>query len=495
MVVVKIDGNLNINENVVVEPYGGEYGGPNGLFIIVTGTLECKGIIKNTKGAYSEGQDVFLYQNSNGSYEYIPKEGGNGGEGVSFTGDGWQEKKGNDGKNATLKRSTGGGGAGAVKSCYSNGNSGSGSNGTSYSGGAGGGACTTRYGTRYATEAILSKGGDAASEQQTAGGGAGNPYGKGSNAQNNGKDGTGGLIVIYANKIKFTNDGKVDVSGTLGGSGNAYGGSSGGGSINIFYAKSFDCANLERNFLYDGGNNGNGGKGGDGSFFVGSIGEGTYKSYYDSQNGNGSEIEEAESILSFIENKNNTDIYLVKIKDIYYYIHLYVYNNDQEWNENKIFGDEYDVATEKNRSLVASNMVAVKVNGDLTINSGVSVAPYASKYGGPKGMLLFCTGTLTNRGTILNRNGAKAIGENVYLWRNSNGSYEYIPAVGANPGSSFSFYGQNWQAKDGNTGENATNRGLGGGGSGSAYTCYSNGIVGAGSTATSYSAGAGGRSS
>ena len=45
-------------------------------------------------------------------------------------------------------------------------------------------------------------------------------------------------------------------------------------------------------------------------------------------------------------------------------------------------------------------------------------------------MMIYCTGTLTNNGTIsMTARGAKASGQNVYLWQNLNGEYEYIPAV------------------------------------------------------------------
>ena len=40
-------------------------------------------------------------------------------------------------------------------------------------------------------------------------------------------------------------------------------------------------------------------------------------------------------------------------------------------------------------------------NGDLTINEGVAVRPYYDEnYGGPKGLIIYVTGTLTNNGTM-----------------------------------------------------------------------------------------------
>ena len=101
------------------------------------------------------------------------------------------------------------------------------------------------------------------------------------------------------------------------------------------------------------------------------------------------------------------------------------------------FGNaETDVATSTED---AKNMVVLKVNGDLTINDGVTLTACKSTsgYGGPKGMMIYCTGTITNNGTIsMTARGARAEGQNVYLWRNNDGSYEYVPAVGAVGGMS-----------------------------------------------------------
>ncbi len=70
------------------------------------------------------------------------------------------------------------------------------------------------------------------------GGGAGNPGGK-TNSGTNGQTGTGGLLIIYADKIDNSN-GTIESVGTSGGSGyKACGGSSGGGSVNIFYKTEF----------------------------------------------------------------------------------------------------------------------------------------------------------------------------------------------------------------------------------------------------------------
>ena len=133
------------------------------------------------------------------------------------------------------------------------------------------------------------------------------------------------------------------------------------------------------------------------------------------------------------------------------------------------FGNEStDVATELNN---ANNMVVLKVEGNLTINEGVTLTACKSEngYGGPKGLMIYCTGTLINNGTIsMNARGAKAEGQNVYLWKNLDESYEFVP-------------------------KNAsvtTNRLAGNGGNGGSYARGEG--IGYGASATSYSGGTGG---
>ena len=108
--------------------------------------------------------------------------------------------------------------------------------------------------------------------------------------------------------------------------------------------------------------------------------------------------------------------------------------------ENKIyrFGDIADVATKTEN---AKSTVLLKVKGNLTINEGVTLTTCKSAdgYGGPKGFLIYCTGTITNNGEIsMTDKGAKAEGEDVFLYKNGNDQYEYVPATGANGGESVS---------------------------------------------------------
>ena len=108
----------------------------------------------------------------------------------------------------------------------------------------------------------------------------------------------------------------------------------------------------------------------------------------------------------------------------------------------------------------AKRMVVLKVKGDLTIDSGVTITACAnsSGYGGPKGLFIYCTGTLTNNGTIdMTARGAKGAGENVYLYKNSDNTYEYIPAIGAEGGERVIAISRNGSTS-GKTGKNGVLR-------------------------------------
>lgn len=200
---------------------------------------------------------------------------------------------------------------------------------------------------------------------------------------------------------------------------------------------------------------------------------------------------EADSLLEAMEKYDfGTGIFKVTVSDETYNLKVYSFDENVEIQSDTTFGTEKDVATAND---YAQNMVVLKVNGDLTINEDVTLTAYASKdgYGGPKGMMIYCTGILTNNGTIsMTARGAKAEGQNVYLWKNVDGTYEYVPSVGAEGGTRV---GGHEVDLNGNGGQDGTNRQTGGGGSGSCYTglggtAYS----GAGSKGTSYSGGTGG---
>lgn len=294
-VMVKIKGNLEIKDGVTVTAYANEegYGGPKGMFIYVEGDLVNNGRISMTKrGAYAKGEDVYLFKNEDETYEMIPASGANGG--ASQRGGKNTNKVGNNGENA-IGRQTGGGGSGGIyqgdSSSASTYYSGAGSKGTSYSGGTGGGGTGVNYPSSGSAETGAAKGGKGGNALGTnyggwatraAGGGAGNPGGEGMRAGTlsytigKGENGTGGLLVIFANNI--ANNGQIDSNGSKGANYDGYnyggGGSSGGGSINIF---------LKGTLSQKGTIEANGGEscvqgstGGNGSITIGNISTGTF---------------------------------------------------------------------------------------------------------------------------------------------------------------------------------------------------------------------------
>lgn len=119
---------------------------------------------------------------------------------------------------------------------------------------------------------------------EKAGGGAGNPGGLGgTGAYANsydckGENGTGGLLIIYADKIQ--NLGEITSNGKSGGTGWSGGGSSGGGSVNVFYNTEI---NDQWKITANGGepaygSDSRGGAGGKGTISIGSISTGRYLS-------------------------------------------------------------------------------------------------------------------------------------------------------------------------------------------------------------------------
>src|SRR5574344_558014 len=160
--------------------------------------------------------------------------------------------------------------------------------------------------------------------------------------------------------------------------------------------------------------------------------------------------------------------YKLTVNSTTYQIHTYVYDSTTEWTSNMTFGDSSDVGTS---STYAQNMIVVIVRGNLTVASGVKITTYSTNYGGPKGMLLCVTGKLTNNGTIsMTAKGAFATGQNVYLWQNTDSTYEYVPATGASGGASIYFSAGNGTIYNGNAGNAGSNRQTGGGGTGTSYS-------------------------
>ena len=87
-------------------------------------------------------------------------------------------------------------------------------------------------------------------------------------------------------------------------------------------------------------------------------------------------------------------------------------------------------------------MLVVKYHKNLTIGQGVTLtATNVSSLTYKKGMYICVMGELKNKGTITMtaRGTYNQAGENVYLWKNIDNSFEYIPAVGGACGASITY--------------------------------------------------------
>lgn len=186
---------------------------------------------------------------------------------------------------------------------------------------------------------------------------------------------------------------------------------------------------------------------------------------------------EATSLMEAIKSNDLDDgVHLINVEDEGYTVHTYTLNGNQEFSTDKIFGTAEDVSPGYD---YARNMIVLKVNGDLTIDKNVTLTTYASNlgYGGPKGLLIYCTGKLTNNGTInMSARGAKARGQNIFMWKGTNRSYECVPAYTNTVLTEFNV--SNVVRKTGNGGRGGRN----------SYNTGCDGALG-----TSYSGGSGGR--
>ncbi len=263
MLIVKYNGNLNIDTDRLITAQTRK----KGMFIYVAGELTNNGNISMTaRGAKAKGQDVYLLKHDNGIYEYVPAIGAEGGPSanvhvLNYAGNSASKSQnGNNGENGN-ERATAGGGSGFASANLIHGGdrtaiSGSGSYGTSYSGGTGGGSSINGYkwnGFGYTELFYEGKSGESNGGSGGNGyyGGTGNPGGI-----QNGTTGTGGLLILYANKLN--NSGKLQSNGV---NANEYGGASGGGSVNVFYNQLENKGTIEAN----GGIGQNGGNGGNGT--------------------------------------------------------------------------------------------------------------------------------------------------------------------------------------------------------------------------------------
>ena len=308
--VVKYHGNLTIDEGVTVtaNTYSNGLTYKKGMYLCVMGELVNKGTITMTaRGTYNQaGENVYLWKNTDDTYEYVPATGGAGGSAVSITSKAKstissQGRAGGNGSNRAL----GGGGTGAVSIWRSVSGvvarTGAGGTATSYSGGAGSGGVFTANGanrttiTGYGAGANGGAGGAGYAYQSdntqrnAAGGGAGNTGGMGQTTRNrsqannsaySGTNGTGGLLILYADTLY--NEGTISSNGSNGGNAvttennrgawSTAGGSSGGGSINIFARKVQSRGTQTATGGVMSGQNIRGGAGGNGSITINEVG-------------------------------------------------------------------------------------------------------------------------------------------------------------------------------------------------------------------------------
>ncbi len=206
---------------------------------------------------------------------------------------------------------------------------------------------------------------------------------------------------------------------------------------------------------------------------------------------------EGESILACVENNNlESGNYIFRItyngegNTIDYPVELYNYNEDANYEASNeiVIGNTKYTGTGKTNS--EKRMLILKYNGDLTINSGVTISPTGTSatINGvaylctKKGMFIYCAGTLTNNGniTMTAKGTVNQTGENVYLHKNEDNTYEYVPAIGGAGGAGV-------VNKTANNGVAGTARRTGGGGAGAGINRASK----AGGSGTSYSGGVG----
>lgn len=324
-----IGHNIKVNSGVTLTP-------PKrckGLIIYDKGMLSNFGSISMyARGCIAIGQDIYLTHT-----EFVPAIGSAGGASNAPT-YGWSGGNGNNGINGSNRKS-GGGGAGAYRyyNSENNNKNGAGSSGTSYSGGSGGGAGMYNHddvgGISSSNPNPVSNGGKGGNGSTSiwyfdgifASGGQGNPSGgvssKGSvsyNIPQNQPEGTGGLLIIYCDNLY--NTGNINANGVIAkyvnvtisvtnnyGRSSGAGGSSGGGSLNIFCNRLYD--GLSKGTITSNGGasqlnavngteNFRGGAGGNGCVTIDALETYTEFEYDDSLYNNNEYIELEESIIS-----------------------------------------------------------------------------------------------------------------------------------------------------------------------------------------------------
>lgn len=187
---------------------------------------------------------------------------------------------------------------------------------------------------------------------------------------------------------------------------------------------------------------------------------------------NEEQVLEGDSIIACIKDNNiKSGNYTLKVKGEEYPAEIYNYDDNVNYITDKNLGTSEE----------DSRMVIMKYNGNLNVNTDRIITAQTRK----KGIFLYVAGDLTNNGEIsMTARGAKAEGQNVYLWQN-----DYVPAVGATGGESVSS-----SSAHGNKGNNGIGRQTGGGASGGVSSFRWPITSGSGANGSSYSGGPGGGS-
>ena len=85
---------------------------------------------------------------------------------------------------------------------------------------------------------------------------------------------------------------------------------------------------------------------------------------------------------------------------------------------------------------VNKNSIVLKVNGDLTLESGYTLTSVKSGTAVGKGLFIYCTGTVTINGTVsMSGVTCTAPSQDVFLWKNSDATFEYIRKIGGDGGT------------------------------------------------------------
>ena len=523
MLVVRYNGDVLIDAGATITPTTRK----RGMFMYVDGALTVNGTISMTaRGAANvPGDRILVLTDSGTSYE-IPAVGGAGGAGRyrasglpgaagsngGSGGGGAGGARNGTGGNGTAATSYSGGSAGGTSSNSAAPYGGAGGNGGGdcYSGASGagagnpGGSPNGGTGTGglliiYAKTIIVSSTGKIQSNGSNGSGGTGSDCATGGGA------GGGSVNLFYQNTL--TNGGTIYANGGSPGVNGDSGGAGGAGTVRNPQSNPYQFPVISANVPYDVNEqiakidvtiSEDYGKGNStillewGNDMVGDYtysttltnkAEGTYtmtmdkldtlplsKTYYRitvTNNEGGSSplignFQVQKSLLTGVRQLNNTGNGDKSIVTAYATIPVeYVQvDGDTTYSSNPVIGN----------TTADARMLVTRYNGNLTINSGVTLTPQARK----RGMFMYVDGALTVNGTIsmTARGAANVAGDRILVLADSGTSYE-IPAVGGAGGTTTSYVGGM-----------GIEGGTGGGGSGSYYN--------AGAAGTSYSGGSAG---